>query len=323
MKNICIIGVGNIGSRHLQGIKKVKQLLSIHVIDPSSDSLLVAKQRYGQIQSLIKHQISYNTTYTALPPKLDICIIATGSKVRMEVLSKVLKKAKVKYLILEKLLFTNPSDYKKAQTLLQKAQSKAFVNCSMRTMPFYYNLKKHLKNTPIDYTVHGSQYGLITNAIHYIDHLAFLCNTSDFSVNTDSLDPKPIDSKRPGYLELNGVLLIQFKNSSTASIRCFPSGNSPVVVEIQSQYLSCISKESESVAWIATHRSGWQWQEIKTDLPYQSDMTNVVVEQLLKTGKCNLVSLEQSAKIHLQLLDPLLDFLNQHSKLKYDYYPFT
>ena len=45
MRNILIVGAGEIGSRHLQGIAAVKEKLSISVIDPSIDSLNLSKKK--------------------------------------------------------------------------------------------------------------------------------------------------------------------------------------------------------------------------------------------------------------------------------------
>ena len=47
MKNIFIIGAGNIGSRHLQSLNKIGRSISINVIDPSSKSLIAAKEFFN------------------------------------------------------------------------------------------------------------------------------------------------------------------------------------------------------------------------------------------------------------------------------------
>ena len=44
--NCAIIGAGQLGSRHLQGLLSYKkESLNIFIIDPSDDSLFIAKQR--------------------------------------------------------------------------------------------------------------------------------------------------------------------------------------------------------------------------------------------------------------------------------------
>ncbi len=325
MKNICILGAGNIGSRHLQALKNVRTPLSICVVDTSVDSINQAKERYESFPGLVnsKHKLSFYQGFEGLPEQIDIAIIATTSNVRREVCEKLLNQASVKIMILEKLLFQKKDDYLFIQKLLKDKKCKGFVNCSMRTMPFYFNLRKEIKKLPFNYFVTGSQYGLITNAIHYIDHMAFLSGSIDFNVGTSALDPVPIENRRRGFLELNGTLNVTFKDGSFGSFSCFPNGDAPVVVEIISPAFRCISKETERKAYIANANKKWVWEEVETDIPYQSQMTDIIVENLLNKGNCQLVSYDESAKIHLTLLESLLKFLNRHSKKPLSTIPFT
>lgn len=332
MNNICIIGAGNIGSRHLQALKNVKLPLSVYIIDPSLDSLNLAKERYESFPNSInsKHKLTFYQKTEELPRKIDLAIIATGSNVRKIVCEKLLNHASVKFMILEKLLFQKKEDYIFIQKLLKNKKCRAFVNCSMRTMPFYYKLKKEIRNLPFNYFVTGSQYGLITNAIHYIDHMAFLAGSTAFTIDTNHLDSTPIESKRKGFLELNGILNVTFENGSFGSFTCFPNGNAPTVVEITSSTLRYISKESEKKAYVSQISKKWIWEEVDADILYQSQMTNTIVKQLLSKGTCQLVSFDESLKIHLTFLESLLKFLNKqsfsankHSKKRLSIYPFT
>ena len=324
MRNIYIVGAGQLGSRHLQALKSVDTPLNITVIDPFPASLSTAKERYDSVpDGKHKHTIKYLEEIDKKPENIDLAIIPTSSNVRRTVIEKLLSYKKVKYFILEKLLFQNSKDYKEIGLLFKKHKSKAWVNCSMRSMPFYYEIKKKLGNYPINYSVTGSQYGLITNAIHYIDHIAFLTDCSDFKTNTSLLETKIIESKRRGFLELNGTLGVAFNNGSIGSFSCFSGGDSPVVVEISSPECRLISKESEQKAWISESKNNWKWKEVKAEIPFQSERTTKIVESLLKNGQCILPDYLESAKIHLMLLEPLRKFLNKNSKNKYNYYPFT
>ncbi len=332
MKNICIIGVGNIGSRHLQALKNVKIPLSVYVIDPSIDSLNLARERYETFPNLVnsRHKLDFHQEIDKLPKQIDVAIIATSSDVRRKVIEKLLSRSSVKFLILEKLLFQKKSDYFFIQKLLKIKNCQCFVNCSMRTMPSYCKLKTQIQNAPVNYFVTGSQYGLITNAIHYIDHMAFLTGNPDFIVNTDFLDPTPIESKRKGFLELNGTLTVNFKGGSFGCFSCFAKGDAQPLVEITTPNFRFISKESERKAYVSTAKNEqssssnkWVWQETSTEIPYQSQMTDKIVKDLLTKGNCQLVSYNESAKIHLTLLESLLKFLNKNSKKKYNFYPFT
>ncbi len=51
MKRIAVVGSGEIGSRHLQGLAKSKNKLSLYVVDSNNDSLELSKKRYNEAGS--------------------------------------------------------------------------------------------------------------------------------------------------------------------------------------------------------------------------------------------------------------------------------
>ena len=48
MKNILIIGSGELGSRHLQALTKTNININIQVVDPSNESLKIASERFKE-----------------------------------------------------------------------------------------------------------------------------------------------------------------------------------------------------------------------------------------------------------------------------------
>lgn len=322
MKNICLIGAGNIGSRHLQGLKKITFPLNIEVVDPSKESLSIARQRYEQIDIPIHHQITFLQSLNNLSRKIDLAIIATSSNVRRKVIEELLKKSEIRYVILEKILFQKKADYLFIEKLLERKNIKTWVNFSMRTIPFYHDLKNKLKGK-IQMAVSGSQYGLITNVIHFLDYIAFLTDCYNFNIITDGLDKKLTESKRPGFWELTGTLCAWFKDGSSGSFTCYPANDAPFVIEVFSSQYRCISKESERKAQVSSTQGKWKWEEINTNIPFQSEMTNLVAEDILKTGRCTLTPYSKAAKIHLQLLGRLYKYINEFSNKKFSLYPFT
>ena len=324
IKNICIIGAGNLGSRHLQALSKVKIPLNIFVIDPSSLSLKIAKERYNQMNiQKVKHNVIYSKEISILPKSIDLSIIATNSDVRRRVVEYLLLVSRVKYMILEKLLFQGPDDYLKVGKLLKANKCKAWVNCPRRIMPFYRDLKKLYQKEIINYSVTGSKYGLVTSSIHFIDFIAFLTGCYHYTVDIKHLDRKPIKSKRKGFLELNGTLSVYFKDGSIGKFTCFNNGEMPPVIEIYSSNYNIISKESENRVFFRSTDTKWQWKEKDLPMPFQSELTNLVAEEILLKKTCNLTPYELSSKLHLTLLNSLLEHLKNNYKSKMDYYPFT
>lgn len=321
MFRIKIIGAGQLGSRHLQALKGVKQPLDIQVIDPSEASLQVAKERYESVPSGQAHQISFSTSFDRTDVT-DVAIVATNSDVRRKALQSLFDASETKLLVIEKLLFNQRSDYAEVESKLAKIGAKAWVNCPMRVMPVYEQIRENLAATPISYRVTGSQFGLVTNAIHYIDHAVHLSGCEKFELDTSGLDRTPIPSKRPGFLELNGTLIARFADGSRCEITCYPSGTAPVVVEIFNEKNRYVVRESEGKLWHAGESSKWAWVEQAAPIPYQSQITTEVIESLISTGECGLTPYATSARIHLRLLDPLLELMRSQSS-EMTGYPFT
>lgn len=321
-KKVLIIGAGQIGSRHLQALKAVKSPLEILVIDQSDESLGVARERYNSTPaSKTIHNIEYGRE---LPKNkiYDIAIIATTSGPRAALTKELLGKSKVKYLVLEKLLFAKKNDYASIGKLLKAKGVKTWVNCPMRIIPFYKGLKGEFDRQKITYILHGNQSGLATDLIHHLDYIAYLTGSKEFLLDTRLLDKKTKESKRKGYLEITGTLTAEFKNGGLGLFRCDSKESTPKIIEILSPDKRYIIKENKSKS-LVSKSPNWKWEEIEAPIPYQSQLTTILVESLFTAGKCELSTYEESAKYHLLTLEPLLKFLNKTSKRKYNYYPFT
>ncbi|WP_396170210.1 Gfo/Idh/MocA family oxidoreductase [Flavobacterium sp.] len=325
MKKIFIIGAGQLGSRHLQALKSIEDSLDIYVIDPSKKSLEIAKERYDSITIIDNNIVTYveSIRNININSKLDIVIIATSSNVRASVTEDLLNNFKVNSIIFEKILFNRKEDYITINDLLKKQNIKAYVNCPMRMMDFYKDIKTSINGSKFKYIVSGSQYGLVTNLIHYLDHMSYLNNSSDYDTDTQFLDNELISSKRDGFYELNGFFQVNFKNGTQGFFNCESKGNSPIIVQGFNDNLHFISKESEGKVLISKSENDWKWEEIKFEIPFQSQLTTILVQDLLKKDSCSLPLYEESMKIHLTYLDSLLEFINTHTENKFNYYPFT
>lgn len=322
MTKIIIIGAGQLGSRHLQSLNLVNKELEITVVDPSENSLEVARSRFEATIKDRKHQIHYQQE---LQPSdsVDIAIVASTAQARRAIIENLLNKTSVKNLVLEKLLFTQEQDYYDIAQLLSKYQTQTWVNCTMRMMPYYQSLNTLFQDEVIQYHVTGSQYGLVTNAIHYLDHLAYITGINHFELDTRYLDKKIIQSKRAGYYELTGSLIARFENGSMAFLHCDKAGMAPIQIEIFNEQHRVISREWEQRAWQTSINNDWKWEEVDAAIPYQSTLTAELVNSLLETNQCSLTDYNTSMQIHLQLLNPLRSFLIECGLDSQVNYPFT
>lgn len=321
MFRVKIVGAGQLGSRHLQALKTVKYPLHIQVIDPSESSLKVAKERYEAIPSGVEHTIAFATNF-GNRDATDLAIIATNSDVRRQAIDRLLDVSETRFLIVEKLLFNNRQDYTYAEKRFSATGAKAWANCPMRVMPVYEQIRQEVAFGPLSYRVTGSQFGLVTNAIHYVDHAVHLSNCEEFELDTSGLDCKPVASKRAGFLELTGTLLARFADGTRCEMTCYPTGSAPVLVEIFTENRRYVVRESEGKLWRSDVNTNWTWSERAAAIPYQSQITTQVVESLLTSGDCGLTPYASSARIHRRLLDPLLELIRAQAP-DVSEYPFT
>ncbi len=319
---VLIVGAGQLGSRHLQALRNTKFDLDITVSDPSLNSLKVAQERYESLPEAGHHTIKFLENLPA-QGSWDLAIVATNASPRKLVMQHMIERLQIKNYILEKILFTKAADYEWAQKQAMDVLKNAWVNCCMRQMPIYQQIKDDLKSPQFTYVVSGSNYGLVTNAIHYLDYASWLAGTQEYSLDTSKLDLKTVPSKRQGYLELNGTLSAHFKSGAVAEISCFADGNLPIAVEVHSNTQRYVVLESERKALYWNSERNWVREEKEAVIPYQTQLTTEIVSLFHEGKNCSLPSLSESIKIHLNLLNPIRDFLTRTNQVQVDEFPFT
>lgn len=324
MYKIALIGAGQLGSRYLQGLAKLEIDISIEVVEPSPASSEIAKKRFEEIP-INAHIVSLNffDNLLSLSDELDLVIIATGADVRLTILKNLLMHKKIKNLILEKVLFQEVQDYKEAQTLLSHHKVNAWVNHPRRLFPFYSELKEKLLNSQnITYTFQGGNWGIGCNGLHFIDHLSFLSNAEELSINNEHLDNILYPSKRNGYVEFNGLLTGKLGNHFF--MLASDSNPSTSILTIKSDKLTCIIDEGNGFIRISEKNNDWNWQERNEKIIYhQSELTALVVSDILLQNQCALPTYKQAMKLHVPFLESLLEKMRVIDGRKHIICPIT
>ena len=106
-KNIAIIGLGEIGSRHLQALADINIACSLFAVDPSMKSTSVAKSRFQENLSNHELDINFLNSVDDLPKQLGLVIIATTSDIRLNVLESLLTNIiKIENIIMKSIFLT-------------------------------------------------------------------------------------------------------------------------------------------------------------------------------------------------------------------------
>jgi len=310
MHKIVLIGAGQLGSRHLQGIAKSNIDIDIEVVEPFKQAREVAKQRYEEIDSNSKiNSISFFESIDQLSNEIDILIIATNADVRSQIIKELLLKKRVKNIILEKVLFQTEEEYYEVEKLLEKTSTKCWVNHPRRMFPFYQALKSELKDAKqISYMVQGGAWGLGCNGLHFIDHLAFLSESTELKIDNDFLHPHIYEAKRADYVEFNGLLKGRINNHIFALYS--DKNYAPVTLTITTDTLSAFIDEVNGYVRIARKNNDWKWEELTQKIIYfQSELTNIVIEQIINTETCDLPTYDEAMKLHIPFIQALLSHM--------------
>jgi len=327
-KKIAIIGMGQIGRRHLQALTLIDRPIHIQVVDPNAHALTQAKKFYEEMKRpRFAQQVEYLTDIDTLSTNLHLVIIATTADVRKSIVEKLLTLKSVQNLILEKVVFQHPAHFSEINNLLQKKGVQTWVNCPLRMYPLFQQLKKSINSKPgsphtIEYHLSGHHFNLASNAIHHLDLFSYLTNEINITLDASSLDKTFIDNKRKGFIEFTGTLKGKNKGGSYITLTSYSTGEAPLLLQISTMNIRCIAKFNQNKAWISSSPH-WEWKEVDFDVPYQSKLTHLFIQQIFDENKCDLPAYSTSWQLHSPLLDSLTQHLQTYSKWREPICPIT
>ena len=327
MKQSCItiIGTGNIGSRHLQALCHLENPTRIDLVDPSDESLKIARDRYEEVTAPGKNDIMLHShnNLDDLPDTLDLVIVATNSSVREKVIRDITNKCHVKNLILEKVLFQKAGQYTDVDSFLKNSSIPTWVNCWMRTTNLYKKIKSLLNHEEeIQMKVEGPQWGMGCNSIHFMDLFSYLTNTGSFKFTENKLNSKVLAAKRAGYSEFFGCIAGQNSKGDTLELICYETGEESTTVKIRNGSNSYQITGLLGDVVLKTSSENENSTE-DTSLPYQSQLTHIWANQILEKGSCDLPTYVESMPLHIELIRLFTDHIKKNTGKEIDTCPIT
>jgi hypothetical protein len=302
---LLIIGAGQLGSRHLQGLAQIDQPLDIYLVDPAELSLTVASARFEDVRKRTDHQIFLLPDMSCVPKLIDVAIIATASDIRFEAIEKLLEKCTVRNLVLEKVLFQNLTHYSLAESILGELASKTWVNCSQRLWPFFIDLKKQFFDDPnLEIVVSGSNWGLGCNAVHNTDISEYLWSSQ--KLHEADLDEHILASKRQGFSEFTGTFITKVIGGGGIKQISYAQGSAPFVFDVFHPDMRIHWNVSEGRIYTANRESDWRYVAKDMSAPFQSQLTATVVTSILNGSDCGLPKYSTASVTHLATLSSLI-----------------
>jgi predicted dehydrogenase len=302
-KKIVIIGAGQLGSRYLQGLSKCEYGLRIYVVDTDPEALRVAEKRWLEVKSDKKDKVaSFHTEVDTVVGEVDIIIVATTARNRVELVVNLKQNLSSRFWILEKILTQNTEELDRLISVMASDQF-VWVNLPRRMLSWHKSIRERLvREQALHLRVSGTAWGLTCNSIHFLDMLAWFSGETLTHISTSGLAQTWFKAKRPGNWEVIGEFEAHFSGGSTATI--IVEEGDPVDLIYQFRI------EDGDLFWSIDEENG---TAIRSDglsvpgrLPFQSEVTPLLVDEILSTGKCELPSLEISAETHRVFLDAML-----------------
>lgn len=298
MKNICVVGIGNLGLRHYQALLNVDFDVALFLVEPVATALSSAKNHFDITNDKIK-VVRFLQNIRDLSDDMDLAVIATNSDVRAQVTKDLVSARNVSRILFEKVLFQATEEYLEIGELLTEHSIQAWVNCPRRLYPYYQDIKNRLNNKPIFYGVNGWEPAC--NSIHFVDHMEWLTGETLAAVNTAKLEKKILESKRKGFVELVGELELEFSGGSRLVMKSPVEGKIIRDIEISNNQYKFELDELNNICKQTNSDGLKKKYEIRP--LYQSELTNLVAKEMIFRNTSALVSYENSSRQHLKLLD--------------------
>ena len=292
--DILIVGLGQLGSRYLQGLVSGNARFSIDILEPSDLSFEKGLSVLGSGFDLALSNIR-RTSLDRLGANYDVCIVATSAAPRALMIDKIATNTNVKNWVLEKVLAQNEEQLGLILSSV-KSSDGAWVNTPRRRTSIYRQLKSLLdKAVPIAFHANLPALGLGCNSIHFIDLVSWLVDREIESVSINSPEGwKP--SKRQGYSEFEGQMTVSFAGGSVLHINSDPQTHRSLTVKQGD--LEFGIDESKGVSEAGCVHPG--------RVEFQSELSFSLVRDILEGNMGDgLPSVQQSVQQHMELFEAI------------------
>ena len=311
MVNVCLIGCGGVGRRHLEAMLKVKHDINIEVVEPNIENTS---------STPVSQNINYFTKINDISDNIDICLIATTANVRKKVILELVSKKNIKFIILEKVVFQNEKDFDEIIKLFKEKNIKSWVNCHLRAQPIYKKVKSYFNSAPNEDTSfqydYSDDFTLSSSAIHILDLFSYLCDDYNLEIQDIVTDTELKTSRHSGCVDFNGYMKVRNTDGHVLAVKKRDAvfGEHLTITQPDLWLKSSEGDHPdnrigfvESFYYRGTHPH-------REDIPYvwQSLLTNSYIDDIIEKSDCDLSTLENSAKLHKIMLKSFRNLLKEN-----------
>jgi len=304
MKNIAVIGCGQLGRRHIQGLGRSSQKIKVHVYDIAPESLDACKAFVADIATEIENlEFAFFDDLVLLGsavPQYDLIIVASTAHQRPTHLAQLVGAAQSRHWLIEKPLSQSPEELDELTLVLPK--NGVWINHYRRFTRWHQNLQIMLSSRKVKaVTFSGPDLGIGCNISHFVDLVNYWTSQVPRLVDTTGLDNEWHTAKRTGFQDIDGAIKITFSGGTTLSV---VSNSALSKMTIEGTYddgkkLFTID-EDEGTAVIDGEKGE------TSRLPFQSEITGLVFDEIDQTDNSALTSFATAAECYRPVIDALL-----------------
>ena len=287
---ICVIGVGNIGMRYVQGITKKFPDAQLFLVDNPVRLQEMEELKLGNAKLL--------SSLDDINDSIDLCVVSTSCEPRLAIYKRCLD-LNPRYVILEKYLFASREEFEECLSLTRVP---TFVN------QWLYGSKTFdclFEEEAGSVQLTGSAWGLACNAVHWIDVFQRHMNITHLQVGSGTTISEVFPSKRAGYEEIRGELIFVDSNSD----KTFK------LIDQQDESLVDMLKITvDERVYVFDYFAIKKDDMVLSHFPYFSELIGNIVDAILETGSCYLPLLEDSISQHL-LIEDILEKSDHRPKI--------
>jgi predicted dehydrogenase len=295
-KRVLVVGFGIMGCRHVQAFLDDKNKYEVHVLEPSESNI---KENLTKINAEYDDCIWYSKLDSI--PLLDIAIIATSSKPRFEIIKKLLKIGYRKFL-LEKIVFQSENQFNIILKLFKEVHAVAYCNFVNRYFEAYKKIKKELSNSEnrTHITIHGGEFGLGCNAIHYIDIFQYLTNSNNLKFIKSKIEISKAKNRRgDDYKEFTGFFTLTNNKLDSIRIMSEIKYNGGITINIKNGDRNYFLNEQTKMFYYHTKK---QFNFERFSIIPTSKLSNIIIDDIFN-NTCILTKLDETYVAHVELFN--------------------
>lgn len=270
------------------------------LLDEDPNAISVCMERGREVSRIAKMKPA--GSMDEVSGTFDVAVFSSTSEHRFGLLKNFLSVAEAHVLLLEKLLAPTSQELQMFKSLDHSLMENCYVNLPTPYFTHFINLTDGLIEEEggrgaVRYEVRGKGLGLVTNAVHLLDHFIRLCQFPSVIELRLSESARWHPSKRKGYVEISGYFEAETRSGDIFRMEdAHHDQLETFQIEISSGKTSWFFDEVKGLS--TKYKEGEPVRRNPYDLPLQSALTHLSVERFQSGLRPNWASLDEALAVH-------------------------